>query len=144
MVANTGAGIVDSLQHPVQTTEYSGLLSANDSQYTITVPIYNLKSAQIRDYRGTCIFIMDVSNFNSILKNAKITPNSRFLLLDQHNNVMASEGAAPKIDKIDVAEWKSDKRYIVQTVTLVPYRLEADQRHPEGRAAAGFGYGAKT
>ena len=31
---------------------------------------------------------------------------------------MASEGAAPKIDKIDVAEWMRDKRYIVQTVTL--------------------------
>ena len=31
---------------------------------------------------------------------------------------MASEGAAPKIDKLDVAEWMRDKRYIVQTVTL--------------------------
>ena len=118
LVASTGKGIIDSLQHPVQATEYSGLLSANDSQYIITVPIYNLQSAQIRDYRGTCIFIMDVSNFNSILKNAKITPNSQFLLLDQHNDIMASEGAAPKIDKLDVAEWTRDKRYIVQTVTL--------------------------
>lgn len=118
LVANTGAGIVDPLQHPIQTTEYSGLMSANDSQYTITVPIYNLKSAQLQDYMGACIFIMDVSNFNSILKNAKITPNSQFLLLDQHNNIMASDGAATNIHPVDLAEWKYDKRYIVQSVTL--------------------------
>lgn len=118
LVANTGAGIVDSLQHPVQTTEYSGLMSSNDTQYTITVPIYNLKSAQLQDYRGACIFIMDVSNFNSILKNAKITPNSQFLLLDQHNIIMASDGAATNIHPIDLAEWKNDKRYIIQSVTL--------------------------
>lgn len=118
LVANTGAGIVNSLTHPIQTTEYSGLMSSNDSQYTITVPIYNLKSAQLQDYRGACIFIMDVSNFNSILKNAKITPNSQFLLLDQHNNIMASDGAATNIHPFDLAEWKNDKRYIVQSVTL--------------------------
>lgn len=117
-VANTGAGIVDSLQHPVQTTEYSGLMSSNDSHYTITVPIYNLKSAQLQDYRGACIFIMDVSNFNSILKNAKITSNSQFLLLDQHNNIMASDEAATNIHPIDLAEWENDKRFIVQSVTL--------------------------
>ena len=86
---------------------------------------------------------MDVSNFNSILKSAKITPNSRFLLLDQNNKIMASEGTAPNIDTVDLAEWKNDKRYIVQTVTLSQYRLEADQRHSEGRAAAGLEYGAK-
>lgn len=118
IVANTGAGFVDSLQHPVQTTEYSGLLSSNDSQYTITVPIYNLKSVQLQDYRGACIFIMDVSNFNSILENAKITPHSQFLLLDQHNKIMASDGAAANIHSIDLAKWKNDKRYIVQSVTL--------------------------
>lgn len=118
MVASTGAGTINSLEHPVQSIEYSGLLSANDSQYTITVPIYNLKSAQLQDYRGACIFIMDVSNFNSILINAKITPNSQFLLLDQHNKIMASEGTASPIDTVNLALWKNDKRYIEQTVAL--------------------------
>jgi two-component system sensor histidine kinase YesM len=104
VAASEGAGKIEAIAHPVQKTEYSGLLLVNDSEYTITVPIYNLKSFRIRDYMGTCLFIMDVSNFNSILTNAKITPNSRFLLLDQYNNVMASEGDAPKIDTFNVAE----------------------------------------
>ncbi|KRE92076.1 hypothetical protein ASG89_34030 [Paenibacillus sp. Soil766] len=118
MMANTGSGIDYSTHFPVQSTEYSGIISTNDSYYTIAVPIYNLKSAQVSDYIGACIFIMDVSNFNSILKSAKITPNSRFLLLDQNNKIMASEGTEPNINTVDLAEWKNDKRYIVQTVTL--------------------------
>lgn len=118
MLAAVGKGIGDSVQNPVQTTEYSGLLSTNDPNYTITIPIYNLKSLQIRDYKGTCVFSMDVGNFNSILQNAKITPSSRFLLLDQNNKILASEGAASNSDTIDLAKWKNDKRYIVQTVAL--------------------------
>lgn len=118
VLANSGAGFGDSVQHPLQTTKYSGLLSTNDPYYTIAVPIYNLKSAQIRDYRGACIFTMDVSNFNSILQNAKITPNSHFLLLDQNNKILASEGEASNIDTNDLTEWKNDEQYIVQTVTL--------------------------
>ncbi|MBW5445169.1 hypothetical protein GE107_03710 [Cohnella sp. CFH 77786] len=118
MLAIAGKEIGDSAKLPVQKTEYSGLLSTDGPHYTITVPIYNLKSLQIQDYMGACVFSMDVSNFNSILQNTKITPSSRFLLLDQNNKILASEGAVSNIDPIDLAEWKDDKRYIVQSVTL--------------------------
>ncbi|MDQ0874530.1 two-component system sensor histidine kinase YesM [Paenibacillus sp. V4I3] len=123
LIANIGAGTSESVKFPVESTEYSGVLTYPDSTYTgpyysISVPIYNLKSNIHRDYRGSSVFIMDVNNFNNILKNAKITAHSRLLLLDQNNKIMASEGNTLNFDTFNIEEWKLDKRYIVQTITL--------------------------
>ena len=103
--------------------QYSGLLTNPDTNdtstyYSITVPIYNLKSTLVRDYRGTSVFVMDVKNFNKILEGGKITKHSRLLLLDQNNKIMANEGNSPNFDAFRLEDWKNDKRYIVQTITL--------------------------
>ncbi|XEC95841.1 sensor histidine kinase [Paenibacillus tarimensis] len=125
MIASIGAGTGTGryIQPPVETTKYSGLLtnpntSETSAYYTITVPIYDLKSSIIGDYRGTGVFIMDARNFSNILKSGKITNNSQFLLLDQNNTIMASEGYPLDFNQISLEDWKNDKRYIVQTVTL--------------------------
>ena len=86
--------------------------------YAITVPIYNLKSTLVREYRGTSVFVMDVKNFNKILEGGKITKHSRLLLLDQNNKIMANEGNSPNFDAFRLEDWKNDKRYIVQTITM--------------------------
>jgi two-component system sensor histidine kinase YesM len=120
MVASIGANIGESELHKVEKTEYSGLLPSNGAfqYYSIAIPIYNLMSEQVRDYRGTCVFIMDVGNFRNIFKNAKITPNSRFLLLDQNNNIVASDGNTSDVDSFHIGDWSHDNRFIVQTGTL--------------------------
>ncbi len=63
---------------------------------------------------------MDVKNFGEILKGGKITKNSRLLLLDQNNKIMANEGDSPIFDVFRLEDWKNDKRYIVQTISLSP------------------------
>lgn len=123
MVASTGVGTGESVKHPVQMIEYSGLLTNPNTDgtrpyYSIAIPIYNLKSNLARDYRGTSIFVMDADNFSNILKNAKITKNSRLLLLDQNSKIIASEGNTLNFDTFNIEEWNNDKRYIVQTITL--------------------------
>jgi two-component system, sensor histidine kinase YesM len=123
MIASIGSGTGESVQIPVETTKYSGLLTNPDTNdtstyYSITVPIYNIKSTLVRDYRGTSVFVMDVKNFNKILEGGKITKHSRLLLLDQNNKIMANEENSPNFDTFRLEEWKNDNRYIVQTITL--------------------------
>ena len=122
MLASIGEGTGKSGQPPVQMTEYSGILTNPKEAdtapyYSIAFPIYNLKSDLLRDYRGTCVFIMDTKNFINILKGAQITKNSHLLLLDQNNNIVANEGNS-RIDTPDMEKWKNDKRFILQMVTL--------------------------
>ncbi|CAM4012110.1 sensor histidine kinase [Cohnella lubricantis] len=120
LVASIGAIDVGVKPHIVESIEYSGLLSEGgvNPYYAISIPIYNLKSEKVQDYRGMCEFIMDVGNFNHILNKAKITSHSSFLLLDQNGKMMASEGKTTVEDSIDINEWNHDKRFIVQSVTL--------------------------
>lgn len=123
LIANIGAGTGESVKYPVESTEYSGVLRNPDlaytgPYYTISVPIYNLKSNIHKEYSGTSVFVMDVNNYNNILKSRKITKNSRLLLLDQQNKIVASEGNSPDFDIFQIEDWKNDKRYIVQTITL--------------------------
>ena len=40
------------------------------------------------------------------------------MLLDQNNKIMANEGNSPNFDAFRLEDWKNDKRYIVQTITL--------------------------
>ncbi|RCW49663.1 cache domain-containing sensor histidine kinase [Paenibacillus prosopidis] len=123
MVASLGLGTGESVKLPDPKIEYSGLLKDPDTgelipYYSISVPIYNLKNTPTRDYKGTSVFVMDVGNFSNILQNAKITANSRLLLLDQNKKMLASVGNTPNIDTFRLEEWKNDNRYIVQTSTL--------------------------
>ncbi|WP_307605032.1 sensor histidine kinase [Paenibacillus sp. V4I9] len=123
LIANIGAGTGESVKYQVESIEYSGVLTNPDlaymgPYYTISVPVYNLKSNIPRDYRGTSVFVMDVNNYNNILKSGKITKNSRLLLLDQQNKIVASEGNSPDFDIFHIEDWKNDKRYIVQTMML--------------------------
>ncbi|WP_219638250.1 sensor histidine kinase [Cohnella sp. CFH 77786] len=123
MVESIGIGTGRSVQLPVESTVYSGLLRDPEAKtattnYTITVPIYNLKSSIFKDYRGTAVFVMDVRNFGKILEGGKITKNSTLMLLDQQNHIIVNEGTALNIDASRLEDWKKDTHYIVQTATL--------------------------
>ncbi|WP_223829917.1 cache domain-containing sensor histidine kinase [Paenibacillus arenilitoris] len=123
LVAGIGAGTGDAVKSPAARIEYSGILSQPNTNvtltyYSIAFPIYNFKSELLRDYKGTSVFVMNTENFNHILKNAKMTAHSRFLLLDQNNKIMASEGDTRRFDTFDPSVWKNDKRYIYQSAVL--------------------------
>lgn len=123
MAANIGTGTGESFKLPVPEVEYSGLLTDPNSAelipyYSISVPIYNLKSSPARDFKGTSVFIMDVNNFSHILKSAKLTSNSRLLLLDQNKKIMASEGSTLVSETFQIEDFQNNSRYIVQTITL--------------------------
>ncbi|WP_199615841.1 cache domain-containing sensor histidine kinase [Paenibacillus alkalitolerans] len=123
MVADSGIGFGESVKLPPPKIEYSGLLTDPNTgetipNYSITVPVYNLEKTPAKEYMGTSVFLMDLGNFRNILRNAKVTPNSRLLLLDQNKKIMASEGNSSSLDVSQLEKWKTDNRYIVQTSTL--------------------------
>lgn len=123
LAANIGTSTGEAVKLPVPQVEYSGLLTKPNSgelipYYSISVPIYNLRSSPARDFKGTSMFIMDVNNFSHILKSAKLTSNSRLLLLDQNKKIMASEGIASVGDKFQMENFHNNSRYIVQKITL--------------------------
>ncbi|WP_309121605.1 histidine kinase [Paenibacillus sp.] len=117
-IASIGRGTGESSRLPFSAVEYSGMLTnpnTGATYYTIAVPIYNLDKSPVKDYKGSGIFIMDVNNFSDILKNAKITPNSRLLLLDQNKTILSSVGDTRSIE---IEQLQNDSRYIVQMSTL--------------------------
>jgi two-component system sensor histidine kinase YesM len=123
-LASNGLGTNVPSQFPSQKMEYSGIqlnqsfAEPNFYYYTISLPIFNLKSDLLRDYLGACVFVMNVDNFSRILHSSKITNNSRLLLIDRNNKIMSSEGNSNQLDSVDIGKWKNDKRYIVQTAEL--------------------------
>lgn len=124
MIANAGLGSGDiTLKNPVRTIEYSGMLNLSDGDrfktyYSISIPIYNLKNDKnIEDYVGACVFVMDTNNFSKILKNSLISENSKLLLLDKDNKILAGEGKFSK-DTFNIDKWQNDRNYIVQTIDL--------------------------
>lgn len=122
-IADSGIGIGETVRLPPPKIEYSGLLSNPSTgeimpNYSISVPVYNLEITPAKEYMGTSIFLMDVGNFRNILNNAKMTANSRLLLLDQNKNIMASDGNPSSLDISQLEKWKNDNRYIMQTSTL--------------------------
>lgn len=121
MVASVGKAIEPPVERQVSEIEYSGIFTdkMNGSYYTIAVPVYNLQNNYLlRDYRGMCLFIMDVSNFNSMLAKSKITPHTRIMLLDHNGKVMANSENESVSEIVDEAELRDEKRYIVQDITL--------------------------
>lgn len=121
MVASVGKAIEPTVKRQVSQIEYSGIFSdkMNGSYYTIAVPVYNLQNNYLlRDYRGMCLFIMDVSNFNSMLKKSKITPHSRLMLVDHNDKVIANSDIESGLEKFNADNLRDDKRYIVQEISL--------------------------
>lgn len=101
---------------------YSGVHSGQgrlQKYYTIAVPIYNLKSDRfIRDYRGMCLFIMDVSNFAAILQKSKITENAKLLLLDQQGKIIVSASETEEMQWNKEQLQAGERGQIVQTISL--------------------------
>jgi two-component system sensor histidine kinase YesM len=121
MVASVGKAIEPPVNRQVTDIEYSGILSdkLNGPYYTIAIPVYNLQNnSLLRDYRGMCLFIMDVSNFSSMLNKSKITPHSRLLLVDLDNKVIATSDQENAAQSFNAEALRMDERYIVQDITL--------------------------
>ena len=73
MINRIGTVTGETVQLPVETTVYSGLLTDSDTGTPPTTipfpfPFINLKSVPLIDYRGTGVFVMDVRISAHILK----------------------------------------------------------------------------
>ncbi|MGO4375246.1 sensor histidine kinase, partial [Paenibacillus sp. MCAF20] len=106
-----------------KTMDYTGLLKMDtrplENFYAITTPIYGMDSNRIAtDFKGIGRYYMDVTNFAPILESAKVTPNSQVMLLDSHNNTIASEGNQSNGNTINVEQLADNSKYIVQTFTF--------------------------
>lgn len=121
LITNSGKGTgIEKLESPPTAMKYSGVLHDSDNMpyYIITIPIYNLKNNHlVEDYIGACILYMDVNNFTKMLSNSKVTEHSRLLLLDEHNQVIASEGTSSE-ESFAVEEWQDNKNYLFQTIEI--------------------------
>lgn len=91
-----------------------------DTYYTIAVPVYNLVNPRVlKDYRGMCVFFMDVKNFTAILSKSKITENSQLLLTDAQNRVITGSSGVNAEDYLTQAEGHvSDKNHIVLKTSI--------------------------
>ncbi|WP_169082471.1 sensor histidine kinase [Paenibacillus sp. PL91] len=121
MIASEGRAIEPLAVSQVEDIEYSGIMknSSGGLYYTIAVPIYNLQNNYVlKDYRGMSLFIMDVTNFDTILSKSKITPNAKLLLLDQTKKVISSTNVENVLSVFDTDTWRKDSRYIVQEIEL--------------------------
>nr|WP_281192350.1 sensor histidine kinase [Paenibacillus borealis] len=122
MITSIGRAVEPSTKKRVSSIEYTVLHpnQLNATYYTIAVPVYNLQNNYVlRDYRGMCVFIMDVANLNSILSKSKISNHSELLLVDQNNNIIAGTDGAINTEEMDkLKKWSEDPRYIVQNITL--------------------------
>ncbi|MDQ0059327.1 sensor histidine kinase [Paenibacillus harenae] len=121
MIASEGRSIEPLAVSRVSDIRYSGIMrnASGGLYYTIAVPIYNLQNNYVlKDYRGMSLFIMDVSNFDTILNKSKITPNAKMMLLDHANKIISSTNVERVITDFDTEAWRKDSRYIVQEITL--------------------------
>ncbi|MDQ0112793.1 sensor histidine kinase [Paenibacillus harenae] len=121
MIASEGRSIEPLAVSRVSDIRYSGIMrnASGGLYYTIAVPIYNLQNNYVlKDYRGMSLFIMDVSNFDTILNKSKITPNAKLMLLDNANKIISSTNVESVITDFDTEAWRKDSRYIVQEITL--------------------------
>lgn len=122
MIGSIGEMTHETEAKTTDVISYSGVYEGQgrlNKYYTIAVPIYNLKSDRfIRDYRGMCLFIMDVSNFETILRKSKITENAQLLLLDQHGQVIVS-ALKRDVEARDIEQLRlGSSEEIVQTIAL--------------------------
>lgn len=120
LLANEGESDNSGVRpHTVNDTEYSTIFitgNNKEARYTITIPVYNLKSAS-NDYVGECIFVMSTGNFSDLLQHSLITDNSGMLLLDRKDNVIASIGKL-KISAKGISKLENSNHYFIQDLNI--------------------------
>ncbi|HIW33081.1 MAG TPA: histidine kinase [Candidatus Paenibacillus intestinavium] len=121
MAASAGQAYSPVLKRKVSDIEYSVVNpnQLNGTYYTISVPVYNLQNNRVlEDYRGMCVFIMDVMHFKNILSKSKLSQNSKLLLVDQNDQIITGTDEVSTEELVQVEVLRNDNRYIVQDITL--------------------------
>lgn len=76
---------------------FSGLLYSdldNRYYYSYFMPIYNNNPAsKINDKIGTCVVLSKTADLDIIVNNTTTTPNSYFMIVNSHNEVLASSNS---------------------------------------------------
>lgn len=121
MAASAGQAYAPVTKRNVSDIEYSVVNpnQLNGTYYTISIPVYNLQNNRVlKDYRGMCVFIMDVMHFKNILSKSKISQSSKLLLVDQNDQIITGTDGVSKEELIQVDGLRNDNRFIVQDITL--------------------------
>ena len=121
MTASAGQAYSPVEKRKVSDIEYSVINpnQLNGTYYTISVPVYNLQNNRVlEDYRGMCVFIMDVMHFKNILSKSKLSQNSKLLLVDQNDQIITGTDKVSTEELVQVEVLRNDNRYIVQDITL--------------------------
>lgn len=121
LAVSLGRTMAPAEKRRVEAIEYATLNTADmeGSFYTISVPVFNLQNNLVlRDYRGMCLFIMNVSNFSSILQKSKVSAHSRLLLIDKDNRIMTGSGPLDSAQSLDLDAFAQNKSYIMQEIVL--------------------------
>ncbi|RXZ80920.1 sensor histidine kinase [Paenibacillaceae bacterium] len=128
LTAKIGEGPVETaISQSLDHTEYSGVMEGTNAvgpsslhhYYMIYVPVFSTENiGTFREQLGTCILIMDTRNYSNIVTALRITPNSRFFLLDKSRKVIADDsGKADVSDDLKIVKSKSDD-YLLQELPL--------------------------
>jgi len=105
---------VDEIEYAVVNPD-----QVNGTYYTIAVPVYNLENNRVlKDYRGMCVFFMDVTNFTAILRKSKLTEHSRLFLTDAANRVITGSDGVGARELFQAERTATEKSHILQKVTL--------------------------
>lgn len=96
--------------------QYSGLSVAKDGSKfcTVSMPVYDMKSWSYQKQIGTCVILLDVAGFESMLDQMLLTENSEMVITDRESQVVAYIGKRqepPLVYKIEGMEGNND--YIV-------------------------------
>lgn len=121
-VARTG-GYINKNELPIESVvklTYTGILNQTSSNtqetYAIIAPIYDLNRISSHSKTGICVFVMDTKNFSQLLKNALITENSKMILMDKNNNIIAKIGN--NLNYFDISQAEHNNEFLVQKFTL--------------------------
>ncbi|PWW02561.1 two-component system sensor histidine kinase YesM [Paenibacillus cellulosilyticus] len=120
---------VDEIEYALGTPGQTG-----DTYYTIAVPVYNLQNNRIlKDYRGMCVFFMDVNNFTTILSKSKITEHSQLFLTDAENRIITGSEGMNAQTLSEAEKHVSDKNHIVLKVPIASngWMIVSDILRPE-------------
>ncbi|MDF9841687.1 MULTISPECIES: sensor histidine kinase [unclassified Paenibacillus] len=114
---------VDEIKYELGASDQAGM-----TFYTISVPVYNLQNNRVlKDYRGMCVFFMDVKNFTSVLSKSKLTEHSRLFLTDDRDRIITGSDGPDAHVLADVDQHTSGKSYIVLNKTLANgWRIVSD------------------